>query len=112
MNRILFAAARGARIQQPYPEAGGWFNSCDYFFWGDEGFYRIHPDDAHLQYGPVSSALREAAEDGSAWDLTSEAWQMASVALKFRGGCWFAEEELPRSLFLLLLSESLADEGL
>lgn len=111
MNRILFAAARGARIQQPYPEAGGWFNSCDYFFWGDEGFYRIHPEDAALEYGPVSSALRRMAETGELQSL-----KIGGVGVTL----WVDESEVEwlcatpmhRSLFLLLMSEGLADEGL
>ena len=58
MSRLLHAAARGARIEAEWK--GVWS--------GVAGIHlvpkfncRIHPDDAHLQYGPISTALREMA---------------------------------------------------
>jgi hypothetical protein len=70
MSRLLHAAARGARIQTN--DRGGWLDAAyiptaDYK--GDD--FRIHPDDEHLQYGPISTALREMAENfkyNSSWE--------------------------------------------
>jgi len=68
----------------------------------------------HLQYGPISTALREAAADGNAWDLTSDEGQMAMVACRnYRAPMfWYLMPEFDRSLFMLILSEALAEEGL
>jgi len=59
MSRLLFAAARGARFQTIYHnwQTGkhGWRDT--YLI---ESADRIYPDDEHIQYGPISSALRES----------------------------------------------------
>lgn len=116
MNRILFAAARGARVQRL------WFRMKDEpYNWGisrvlpvapeSDYDYRVHPEDAHLAYGPISTALRKMAIDGDVyaaeipyihgyWDFTREE------------ACVFIENSKHRSLFLLILAEALADEGL
>lgn len=115
MNRILFAAARGARIQRY-----GFVDQWEPALWcalpnnihQDQKSLRIHPDDAHLQYGPVSSALREAAATGSTWDLTGEAGLMALTVLRNAGWRGIYADDLNSSLFLLLMAEALADEGL
>jgi len=74
--------------------------------------YRIHPDDLHLQYGPISTALRERAATG----------EVAEAGLPYINGefhCPVSEwreflgcSQLHTSLFLLILAEALADEGL
>ena len=52
MSRLLHAAARGARIEALY--SWGWGTSV--FSLTDSSYhYRIHPDDEHLQYGPISA---------------------------------------------------------
>lgn len=112
MNRILFAAARGARIQRY-----GFMDQWEPALWcalpnnihQDQKSLRIHPDDAHLEYGPVSSALREAAA-GNSWEYLNEHHQMALAVL--RHGAWYWTDADDRSLFMLLMAESLADEGL
>lgn len=64
MNRLLFAAARGARIEARAQTADGdtWYGAAGIVLKKDSRTLRIHPDDASLEYGPVSSALREMAE--------------------------------------------------
>ena len=68
MNRILFAAARGARIERRYYKFWCLWESSRVVLVTDpdktdtDYDYRIHPDDEHLQYGPISTALREMAE--------------------------------------------------
>jgi len=106
MSRLLHAAARGARIQTN--DRGGWLDAAyiptaDYK--GDD--FRIHPDDEHLAYGPISTEVRNYA-----------------LGLPLTGTCWFARLALhsdgdlhtlspnDRYVFLLLVAEALADEGM
>ena len=106
MSRLLFAAARGARIQTN--DRGGWLDAAyiptaDYK--GDD--FRIHPNDEHLAYGPISTEVRNYA-----------------LGLPLTGTCWFARLALhsdgdlhtlspnDRYVFLLLVAEALADEGM
>lgn len=111
MNRILFAAGRRARIQYRYRE-GKWIPASGVSLIKKDGhLWRIHPDDEHLQYGPVSSELRGAAATGRALGLISEPGKMASIALRSEAWDCIYADELHRSLFLLLMAESLADEG-
>jgi len=107
MSRILFAAAREARMQVTN-DRGGWLDAAyiptaDYK--GDD--FRIHPDDEHLQYGPISTALRE---DALGLPIKGTDW-FALVALHADGdlNMYSPTEE---SLFLLLVAEALADEGM
>jgi len=72
---------------------------------------RIHPDDAHLQYGPISTALREMAEDpkhNSSWEyyLAKTAVNEFTESFDSRLG----DPDYP--LFYLILAECLADEGM
>ena len=69
------------------------------------------PDDAHLQYGPISTALRDMAEDDGTW-RTDLRWNIAHiVANEFNDYYdWQCEPDYP--LFYLFLAEFLADEGM
>jgi len=113
MNRILFAAARGARIQF-YARLG------DEYKWVTTSripldmpdTYIIHPSDLHLQYGPVSTALREAAEYGTGVGGVFKI-PYGSFWLPYGGASDLAEAtSLERPLFLLILSEALCDDGI
>ena len=113
MSRLLFAAARGARIQINGFTATvpSWYDSHK---WSSmhESVLRIHPDDEHLQYGPISTALREMAQrtDELSVELgptvTYIDW---SVDMEEDDG---EADAFHQSLFLLILAEALADEGL
>jgi hypothetical protein len=118
MSRLLHAAARGARIQRLWfkmrDEPHNWEKSPVVKAgrqWGDD--YRIHPDDEALQYGPISTTLREMAI------LTSPEFNNIELPHGYFS-CWQNDwyqyrectKELTRSLFLLILAESLADIGL
>ena len=114
MSRLLHAAARGARIEGSYHKkwiSGGteWRETDDLNKFGN----RIHPDDAHLQYGPVSTALREMAEHARAEIQPS--WEMglanfsANNFIDYYDWRW-CEPDYP--LFYLILAEFLADEGM
>ena len=108
MSRLLHAAARGARIQMMYQR--GWIPAVAVRT-DDMYKYRIHPADAHLQYGPISTALRDMAEDDGTW-RTDLRWNIAHiVANEFNDYYdWQCEPDYP--LFYLFLAEFLADEGM
>jgi hypothetical protein len=106
MSRLLHAAARGARIEDNV--LGRWTGSESVYLEKDITYsYRIHPDDEHLQYGPISTEVRNYA-----------------LGLPLTGTCWFARLALhsdgdlhalspnDRYVFLLLVAEALADEGM
>ena len=94
-RRLLFASARGARIQIFVAET------------------RIHPDDQYLQYGPISTALREMAEDPALWTSKCLKWSVASSAAnEFTVYFDSRQGEPDYPLFYLILAEFLADSGL
>lgn len=111
-NQLLMAAARGARIQSYVPCRGWvWSYHCDLL---DTGGHRIHPDDDHLRFGPISMALREDAVKASRDEtltlpVGNGAWWLNAFDYREYQDC---HDELHRSLFLLILSEALAEEGL
>lgn len=106
MSRLLFAAARKARIEFWAGHVKRWL-TVGITFAGSAHELRIHPDDAHLDYGPISTALRHAA-----------------LGLEVTDSCWFSNLSVhsdgpvdlmtphERTLFLLLTAEALAEEGL
>lgn len=61
IQRLKFAWARGARIQKQSPEDWHRWDITTSPNFGSAFNWRIHPDDEHLQYGPVSTALRAHA---------------------------------------------------
>ena len=106
MSRILFAAARGARIQVMYQRV--WIPATAVRT-DDMYKYRIHPADAHLGYGPISTALREMAADDS-WKPGSYRVLAVAAANAFQVYLGEVREDYP--LFYLFLAEFLADEGM
>jgi hypothetical protein len=122
MSRLLHAAARGARVQTLVDIQ----TSCQCIHCGGKNAFGsekqvdftnnmrlgIHRDDEAFQYGPISTALRKfAVNDIPAF--SSQFDHMAAAALLAN----IPEMQTPpsvhhRSLFLLILAESLADEGL
>ncbi len=119
MSRLLFAAARGARIQATL--AGQWSTSPLY-----EALRpsynenrRIHPEDEHLQYGPISTALREMAVGKDCLEINDASipsWITTIICKCHLDSCWRStwREQSPigRRTALLVLAEALADEGL
>ena len=91
--RQNFAAARGARLRIFVAET------------------RIHPDDEYLQYGPISTALRDMAEQYT----YAKCWQdqiADAVADEFTDHYTLRDCEPDYPLFYLILAEFLADEGM
>jgi hypothetical protein len=116
MSRLLFAAARGARIHRYSPDYGVWTHA------GvlpaseeDSKSFRIHPDDEHLRYGPISTDIRNMRSI----DLHDS--QMPILALGSACVCgldgtwakdWQTQTVNERATAMLILAEALADEGM
>ena len=113
MNRLLFAVARGARLELKY--INGWSeDTCVLVrdLQDQTWVYRIHPDDEHLQYGPVSTAMLEIAETGR--EPYTLMGLMALEAFYYEWVYPNADENSDEHarMFALILAEALADEGL
>lgn len=123
MSRLLHAAARGARIE--YQSLDGCWEKADSLcnILESTRAYRIPPDDAHLQYGPISTELRKAAENIAEKAYLQDLLGHYGIAAiddylsrsdEF-GYCWdkaMNATAMQKQLFLLILAEALADEGL
>ncbi len=112
MSRLLHSAARGARIQTKWNDSVVWQTTGQLVFEDTMRHYRIHPDDEHLQYGPISTALREMAADSSYrgdWEgyFAHVAANEFTEYFSYRDG---DPDDYP--LFYLILAEFLADEGM
>jgi hypothetical protein len=112
LQRLKFAFARGARIQHDncqevveewrYTSAPLWGTICN---------YRVHPDDAHLEYGPLSTAMRNSVLY-EAWPLDSiyrAAEKLFHDAYDFPPG---PTQQYDWGMQKLMFAEYLADEGL
>ena len=109
MSRLLHAAARGAKMQTKWVDSGAqWQTTGQLVLVDDMRYYRIHPADEHLQYGPISTALLKLAEDDS-WNPSEERALALAVARQFQ--VYFVDEP-DFELFYLILAEFLADEGM
>ena len=116
INPILMAAARGARLELRYSRRSPW-HAIDAVNLSDcepSEYLRIHPDDLHLMYGTISSALREAAENPP-----DEYPRLALEVTCVTGLDWDwnyqynkCRSKKHRSTFLLMLAEELMWEGL
>ena len=115
MSRLLFAAARKARIERLMSDLI-WCVTNNVPMTMARNNYRIHPDDAHLAYGPISTALREKATQAFiGTEFSQDVLSYMDTRPRIPASeywDWLDAKELHRSLFLLILAESLADEGL
>ena len=106
MSRLLHAAARGARIEWQTVYCA--WKVADDIDVTQSYPQRIHPDDAHLAYGPISTASRGVA-------LTGECDRVDIPYFTFlieREDNYWESTEDQRRVFLLILAEFLADEGM
>ena len=110
MIRLLHAAARGARIEA-FPWRKKWITLTHISIVPNKHAYRIYPEDVHLQYGPVSTALREMAED-VVWRGDWAYFLAGSIANEFTIYFDSRTGEPDYPLFYLFLAEFLADSGL
>ena len=123
MSRLLFAAARKARIQRLMQCPHRWENYQLVAPLRASDEDRIHPDDEHLQYGPISTELRKAAETIAEKAYLQDLLGHYGIAAiddylsrsdEF-GYCWdkaMNATAMQKQLFLLILAEFLADSGL
>ena len=123
MSRLLFAAARKARIQRLMQCPHRWENYQLVAPLRASDEDRIHPDDEHLQYGPISTELRKAAENIAEKAYLQDLLGHYGIAAiddylsrsdEF-GYCWdktMNATAMQKQLFLLILAECLADSGL
>jgi len=106
MSRLLFAAARGARILY-----GSGRLPTDLVSLEEDAVQFIHQDDEHLQYGPISTAYREAAEYLPVFPDVP--FDFATIHSSYAQAKQYAEmDNFGKSIACLLLAEYLADEGL
>jgi len=116
MSRLLFAAARGAKIQTKWVDSGdSWQTTGQIVLVDTMRYYRIHPEDEHLQYGPVSTDIRNMRSI----DLHNEQlphWALASACVCGLDGTWSKDwrnqTANERATAMLILAEALADEGM
>ena len=109
MSRLLHAAARGARMQTKWVDSGAqWQTTGQLVLVDDMRYYRIHPADEHLQYGPISTLLREMALTG---DCDGADIPYIRTTLLTEEGYWKSTED-QQCVFCLILAEALADEGM
>lgn len=115
LQRLKHAYARGACIQYKDRDGAGgerWVTT-ENPGWEEYLYYRVHPMNAHLEYGPISSGCIEAAEHGrwgcgahAAWCMLDDGW------LSFDEGyqvLHLTHDEL--STFMALFAEIFADMG-
>lgn len=118
LQRLKFALARGARIQCNSQQGHADWTSVENPSWFNWVNYRIHPDDAHLEYGPLSSALRE---DSMYFGTDITPYLVAAMEY-IEEICWRSDPEFARIadtfdttealMGQLFFAEMLADEGL
>jgi hypothetical protein len=75
----------------------------------DQEWVRIHPDDAHLAYGPISTMLREVAITGNVTIAIIAPY--THVGFEKEDSYWGSSKD-QRRMFFLILAEALADEGM
>lgn len=121
MNRLLFAAARVARIHWAEDTHCQLERPCNLrHAQKHPHYYRIHPEDQHLQYGPVSTTLRQWAMDGDTPVSSNKDSVYVSMAhlvidkeiIPYAIGIDGSSFDDHLDNLLLFLAELLADEGL
>lgn len=74
LQRLKFAYARGARIQFAHRDTWRTETGSPYWEWWPD--LRIHPDDAALEYGPISTGiLAMALDERNSQSYCHETWQ-------------------------------------
>ena len=112
MSRLLHAAARGARIQHKVhynPERWDTFRNVLPIL--VKNLTRIHPDDSHLQYGPITTALRHSAMTGKV-EKANLPYLIGFLAFEEEQIDYVLAAPEDLAMFKLILAEYLADLGL
>ena len=119
LSTLLFAAARGARLQK-YDTFDLKWEKVELWeaFWNIELNYsvRIHPDDEHLMWGPLSRQYYEAALFGDAGKFADEVKTELLNFVSMHVNDWFDHyrdsDEPTRRMILLTIAYALRDEGM
>lgn len=119
LSTLLHAAARGARLQK-YDTFDWKWKKVELWeaLWNIELNYsvRIHPDDEHLMWGPLSRQYYEAAMFGDAGKFADEVKTALLHFVSMDCDEWFkhyAEADEPtRRMILLTIALALRDEGM
>ena len=115
---LLHAAARGAKLEVDLQSGYGWESNWQQYMpvKGDGFKWRIRSKDSHLRYGPIGSVLAKKATNPPRYidsfaDIGLNSFCIAISDPEFRQyqDC---RNQLTRSLFLLLVAESLIEDGL
>ena len=115
MSRLLFAAARGARIQFLNKQLNIWCAAPGFI---NANIDRIHPEDTHLQYGPISTELRVIAADPNSITTDALSAELAEECVSFlnaTGRAFMGYRDFTpehRAMFCLIVAEYLADQGM
>jgi hypothetical protein len=120
-KRLDFAYARGARCQWRFKDRhpaddGNWFTGAPPRVvrkgsWAEVKEFRLHPDDEHLQYGPISSALRHEALTTCQSPTGPQSLGMHVYPIVTYDEFYGAGSDV-NSMHKLFMAELLADEGL
>jgi hypothetical protein len=120
-KRLRFAHARGARIQIFCPFHRAWETighrgqaepEDQEPSWGADNLYRVHAEDAALEYGQISTALRSRAinpRPGFVYDAEEAALELFFDWLIDSDG---DGDDFDVLMFELFVAEAMADEGL
>ncbi len=110
-QRLLVAASRGARIQRLESHSACWVPMNVIYGYRDCESERIHPDDAHLQYGPIATELRKMTID----DCYCSSLPFGAMAISFVRDInfdVFTVDDDHFSWLCLFAAELAADEGM
>lgn len=116
-QRLLVAASRGARIQhvrligKDFHITLVWESVLSVSIDAAETNHRIHPDDAHLQYGPIATELRKMTID----DCYCSSLPFGAMAISFVRDInfdVFTVDDDHFSWLCLFAAELAADEGM
>lgn len=118
-ERMKFAWARGARIQLRTHEhsgiAGLWSTCISrgiYMLDPPLYDYRIHPNDEHLQYGPLSTALREIVYFPPEKYTAMHRVALQTLVIYESDMGFYHDTSTEFAMAALMLAEYFADEGL
>jgi hypothetical protein len=128
-HRLAFAQARGARIQIKRPQVADRYYRNWHPNHGQDPLqtqhwsavqilWRIHPKDAHLEYGPLSTALINLVLYDEFPEETDQ--PMIEMLVWYRGifdeSLWDDNDDAieadHRKFYLLLMAEWYADQGM
>ena len=113
-QRLLVAASRGARVQYRSHSNGVWSLAYNVNLLVADGWYRrIHPEDVHLQYGPVATELRRMAGPNAFITAPAWVWHWMREYVGLTAELKIAELKIDEAKWICAFAAELAaDEGM